>query len=52
MEEEACKLNIKIPPNHFEEVASKKSGRPVKSDKPENIKIKIKANSIIDPNFH
>ena len=35
VEEEAGKFNIKLSPNHFVEVASKKSGRPPKADKKE-----------------
>ena len=42
VEEEAGKLNIIIAPNHFEEVATKKSGRPAKADKPEKTESKQK----------
>ena len=42
VEEEAGKLNIKLNPIHFEEVASKKSGRPAKGDKPEKTETKPK----------
>jgi hypothetical protein len=42
VEEESGKLNIKLNPNHFEEVATKKSGRPAKADKPEKTESKQK----------
>ena len=42
VEEEAGKLNIIINPIHFEEVATKKSGRPAKVDKPEKTESKQK----------
>jgi len=42
VESEAGKLNIKLNPIHFEEVATKKSGRPAKADKPEKTESKPK----------
>ena len=42
VEEEAGKLNIIINPIHFEEVVTKKSGRPAKADKPEKTESKQK----------
>ena len=42
VEEEAGKLNIIINPIHFEEVVTKKSGRPAKTDKPEKTESKQK----------
>ena len=42
VEEEASKLNIKLNPIHFEEVATKKSGRPAKAEKKEKTESKPK----------
>ena len=42
VEEEAIKLNIKVNPIHFEEVATKKSGRPAKAEKKEKAESKPK----------
>ena len=42
VEAEAGKQNIKLNPIHFEEVATKKSGRPAKVDKPEKTESKPK----------
>ena len=42
VEEEASKLNIKVNPIHFEEVATKKSGRPAKAEKKEKTESKPK----------
>ena len=42
VEAEAGKLNIKLNPIHFEEVATKKSGRPAKAEKKEKTETKPK----------